>query len=211
LKPRPGLASPTSLRPGRPAGREACRGLSETTLSGSPTLLDITAAPKVAARLRRQDAPDAPPWALGSRRHSGVRERIRGEPAARRPTKAPARRLKAPSRGSAYASPGLSSRPPRAARQLSPRQSALGGSARPDAPCHRRHSSAFEPVGDESNPAVAYGGRHCDRRVCSTPGEALDLGASVSYTRASLSWGLVGCGFGGYKLLRLRARWSRRR
>ena len=59
-----------------------------------------------------------------------ARDRKRGEPAARCPTKAAARRLRSPSRGSACASSGLCTRPPRTARQLSAWQRTCAGSGR---------------------------------------------------------------------------------
>ena len=56
---------------------------------------------------------------MRSCRRFRARDRKRGEPAARCPTRATARRLTPASRGTARASSGQCSRPPRAARQLS--------------------------------------------------------------------------------------------
>jgi len=81
------------------------------------------------------DKEPSPPWL-------GRRDRVRGEPAARRPTKAAARRLRSPSRGSACASSGLCSRPPRVARQLNAWHSTRAGSPGEAMEASARESSA---------------------------------------------------------------------
>ena len=107
--------------------------------TGGESRLLAAVAPDRHCDLRRVQA--AAPRMQSSRR-PGRRDRVRGEPAARCPTKATARRLMSASRGSGCASSRQCSRPPRATRQLSACHCASGVGGVSDGPAPRKQSCA---------------------------------------------------------------------
>ena len=125
--------------------------------------------------------------ALRALRSSGWPSRdecVRGEPAARCPTKAAARRLRSSSRGSACASSELCSRPPCAARQLSAWRSTRAGSPARVILWSPKGSLDLKRPEDESNRADQVMGVHCKLAVRSC---GRDTDATAPCGGASLS------------------------